>query len=216
MHTSLTFAPVPASPVPASPVTAPANAAPGPSIRDLDRARHDIVVSSSAGAPFLIAFGLSLLACGVLGLVIPVTTMAWVVLFQGNVALPLAFWLERRMAPRFMDPANPLKTLSIQLAMTQIVALPAVILVNSYHSALVPAALAAIGGGHFLPYAWLQRTRLYVVLGVLVSVGAFAITYVLKREAFSWVLFYMSGLYFVFAVLLVRHARRAALESSPR
>jgi hypothetical protein len=206
MHTSLTFAPAASAGAPTD----------GASIRDLDRARHDIVVSSSAGAPFLIAFGLSLLACAVLGLVIPVATMAWVVLFQGNLALPLAFWLERRMAPRFMDPANPLKTLSIQLAMTQIVALPAVLLVNSYHSALVPAALAAIGGGHFLPYAWLQRTRLYLVLGVLISVGAFAITYVLKREAFSWVLFYMSGLYFVFAVLLVRHARRAARAGSPR
>ena len=48
------------------------------------------------------------------------------------------------------------------------------LIANSYHPALVPAAFAAIGGGHFLPYAWLHRTRLYVALGVLCGGTAIA------------------------------------------
>lgn len=174
------------------------------SLTSLDAAREEITASSAAGAPFLLAFGSTLLAAGLLGLVLPSGVAAIVLLFQGNVALPLAFWLERRMATRRMSPDNPLKPLSIQLAMTQVVALPAVILAFAFAHWTVPAAFAAIGGGHFLPYAWLQRTRVYLVLGVAVSLGAAAITLVLREQAFTPALLYMTACYWVAAAILLR------------
>jgi hypothetical protein len=187
---------------PATPATRRTN------MSDIDRALDDVSASSAGGAPFLIAFGFTLAACGVLGLVVPLRTAAIITLFQGNLALPLAFLLERRLGTRRMAADHPLKPLALQMAMSQIVALPAVLLAFSLHPAYVPAAMAAIGGGHFLPYAWLQRTRIYVVLGVAVSVGAMVLSLALKREAFSPVLFYISACYAVAAPLLLRHARR--------
>jgi hypothetical protein len=147
---------------------------------------------------------------------IPLQIAAWVVLFQGNLALPLAFWLEKRMARGRMSKDNPLLSLSILIAASQLVALPAVILAFNLHPAYVPAAMAAIGGAHFLPYAWLHRTRIYTVLGIAISVGAFALALTLKRASFPWVLFYMTALYWLAAPWLVFHARRltAARESA--
>jgi hypothetical protein len=185
-------------------------------MNDLKRALDEVSVSSAGGAPFLIAFGATLLACGIAGFFVPTKTMAIVVLFQGNVALPLAFWLERRMAWGPMAADNPLRSLSILMAMSQLVALPVALLAFNLHPATVPAAMAAIGGAHFLPYAWLHRTPLYSILGVAISIGAFALTLMLKKDALPYVLIYMTALYWITAPLLVRHARRVVQASPSR
>ena len=177
-------------------------------MNDIDRALDDVSASSAGGAPFLIAFGFTLAVCGVLGLVLPVKTAAIITLFQGNLALPLAFLLERRLATRRIPNNHPLRPLAIQMAMSQIVAIPAVIFAYSLHPAYVPAAMAAIGGGHFLPYAWLHRTPIYVFLGVGVSVGSLALSLALGRESFSPVLFFISACYASAAPPLLLHARR--------
>ena len=177
---------------------------------DLETARDETIASAAGGAPFLIAFGLTLFATAIASYFIPRNVAAIVVLFQGNLALPLAFWLERRLGRGRMSADNPLRSLSILMAFTQIVALPAVFLVYSLQLAYVPVAMAAIGGGHFLPYAWLHRTRLYTVLGVAVAVGAYALALALGKASFPWVLYYMAILYWAAVPLLIAHSRRVA------
>lgn len=179
-------------------------------INDIECARDEISASSAGGAPFLLAFGFTLLISALVSLSTTARTAALVVLFQGNVALPLAFWLERRMATGRMSPQNPLRALSIQLAMSQIVALPAALLVYMFAPWAVPAAMAAIGGGHFLPYTWLQRSRAYLALGIAVSAGAWAITLILREAAMPVVLFYIAALYFLSAAVVYRRAQTLA------
>jgi hypothetical protein len=176
-------------------------------VTTLDSARAEVSAASSGGVPFLIAFACTLGLTGIAAFWIDVRTIALITLFQGNVALPLAFWLERRMSDVRMANDNPLKPLSIQLAMSQILALPAVLLVYQFAPAAVPAAMAGVGAAHFLPYAWLQRTRLYIVLGVAASVGPFALTILLRGAAAPWVLLYLSGAYLVAAAFIYRRAR---------
>ena len=171
-----------------------------------DAAREEISSGSAGGAPFLIAFGLSLLLTGIGSFSLTDRAAAFVLLFQGNLALPLAFWLERRMGTGQMSPDNPLKTLSIQLAMTQIVALPAVLIAYALAPWATAGAFAAIGGGHFLPYAWLQRSKTYLLLGIAVSGGSYALTMTLQQASFPWVLLYVAGCYFVCAPLVYRRA----------
>ncbi|MCM2257808.1 MAG: hypothetical protein NDJ94_19410, partial [Vicinamibacteria bacterium] len=175
-------------------------------VSDLDRARAEISAASSGGAPFLLAFALTLGATGVAAFWLDVKVAALITLFQGNVALPLAFLLERRMSGVRMSADNPLKPLSIQLAMSQILALPVVLLVYQFAPAAVPAAMAAIGAAHFLPYVWLQRTRLYLGLAIVVSVVPFTLAVVLRGAAAPWTLLFLSAAYLVTAVLIRRRA----------
>jgi hypothetical protein len=174
---------------------------------DINHARAEVTASSSGGAPFLFAFALTLGLTGLAGFFLDVRTTAIVTLFQGNVALPLAFLLERWMSDVRWSETNPLKPLSVQLAMSQILALPVVLIVFEFMPAAVPAAMAGIGAAHFLPYTWLQRTRLYLGLAIVAAVVPFAMVIVLRGSAAPWTLLFLSGTYVVTAILIRRRAR---------
>jgi len=131
-----------------------------------------------------------------------------VAMFQGGAALPLAFWLERRLAKGRMEKANPLHSLSGLLAMSQALTLPALIVAYSMNPASVPVVLAAIGGGHFLPYAWLHRTRIYSIFAFSVSFGSFAIQLAFPQIAFHAILFFIAVVYLATAPLTLRQARK--------
>jgi hypothetical protein len=112
------------------------------------------------------------------------------------------------MAWGSMAKSNPLNALSIQLAMSQIVAFPIVIAMFDLRPAGVPLAMASIAGAHFVPYAWLQRTNAYIWVGVAVSAGALAIQIVLGARAFPWILMLMTACYWLGAIAVYRAARR--------
>jgi hypothetical protein len=182
---------------------------------DLDRARTELRLSSSGGAPFLLAFACTLGLTGFAGFFLDVRTTALITLFQGNVALPLAFWLERRMSAVRMADDNPLKPLSIQLAMSQILALPVALFVFAYAPWAVPMAMAGIGAAHFLPYAWLQQTRLYIVLAIATCLGPLVMTVLLRSAAAPWVLLYLANTYVIIAALIHRGVTVELVRSVP-
>jgi hypothetical protein len=175
---------------------------------DLEQARREVSQSSAGGAPFLICFGAAVLACGIAAFFLPQKQAALAVIFQGSLALPAAFLLERRMAWGPMARENPLNALSVQLAMSQIVAFPIVIAMYDVKPGAVALAMASIAGGHFLPYAWLQRTSVYVGLAVAVSGGAVALQIALGAKAFGFILIYMAACYWIAALLVYRAAWR--------
>ena len=94
------------------------------------------------------------------------------------------------------------------MAMSQALGLPLLILVYSLNPGGLPLALASLGGVHFLPYAWLHRTNLYIYFAVAVSLGAFAIQLWLATKGFSYVLLYVAVVYWIAAPLVYRHAKR--------
>lgn len=156
-------------------------------MHSLASARAEIRQSSGGGFAFLVANGLGWLVAGIIGLILGAKAGAGALLFQGGVTLPLAFGLERALGYPKLARDNPLLPLVIQLAMTQVIALPAVILVIQLNHALLPVAFAAVVGGHFLPYAWLQSTKTYVVLAVVVGLLPWVATMVLGRGILSYV-----------------------------
>jgi hypothetical protein len=178
------------------------------SSNDLHQAFTEVSASSAGGTPFLIAYGATFFITAILSFFIPRQTAALIAMFQGGVALPVAFWLERRLGSRRMAPDNPLRPLSAQMAMSQALGLPVLILVYSLNPGGLPLALASLGGVHFLPYAWLQRTRIYITFAFAISLGAFAIQLILGAASFSYVLLYVAIVYWITAPLVYRHAAR--------
>ena len=172
----------------------------------LSHAFNEVSASSAGGAPFLIAYGLTFIVSGILSYVLPDKTAALIVLFQGGVALPLAFWLERRMGWGRMAADNPLRSLSVQLAVSQALALPALIVAFDLNPRSIPVIMAGLGGVHFLPYAWLHRTRIYTALAVAISFGAFGLQLLLGPPAFHIILFYVGIVYWLAAPFVYRHA----------
>ena len=175
---------------------------------DLTKACNEVSASSMGGAPFLISYGATFLITAILSFFIPRTTAALIALFQGGIALPIAFWLERKMGKKRMAPDNPLRSLSIQMDMSQALGLPALILVYSLNPLGIPLALASLGGIHFLPYAWLHRTRLYIYFAIAVSVGAFGIQIWLAKNAFSYILLFIAAAYWITMPFVFTHAKK--------
>ena len=175
---------------------------------DLNYALNNVSASSAGGAPFLLAYGLTFLITAILSFFLQKSTVAIIAMFQGSISLPLAFWLERRFSTERRAPENPLNQLSGQIAFSQVLGLPALIIAYSLNPGAAPVVLAALGGVHFLPYAWLHRTRIYTVLGVVLSIGAFALQLVLGSDAFFYILLFIAVAYWVAAPLVFRHAAR--------
>lgn len=179
-----------------------------PSTYTFRQAHDEVSAHSAGGAPFLIAYGATFFLSGLLAFFLPRPTVALIAMFQGAAALPVAFWLERRLGWGRLSPANPLNALSGLLAASQGLALPALIMAYSLNPGAVPVVLAAIGGVHFLPYVWLHRTPLYGGLGGALSLGAFALQVALQGAAFPYVLLFIALAYLVAAPLVYRQAAR--------
>ncbi len=181
---------------------------------DLERAFNEVSASSAGGAPFLIAYGATFLITAILSFFLPIKITARIAMFQGGLALPAAFWLERKMGSQRMAQDNPLRALSVQLAMSQALGLPVLILVYSLNPLGIPLALASLGGVHFLPYAWLHRTRIYAFFAFAVSIGSFAIQLALSKAAFSYILLFVAIVYWATAPLVYQQAGKLVRQAA--
>jgi hypothetical protein len=173
---------------------------------NLDQAFSEVRASSAGGAPFLIAYGATFIISGVLTYLLPEESAALIVLFQGGAALPLAFWLERRLGWGSMATDNPLRALSVYMAVSQVFALPVLVVAFQLNPRSIPVIMAGLGGVHFLPYSWLHHTRVYMVLAVAVSFGAFGLQILLGPVAFHIILFYVGLVYWLAAPFVYRRA----------
>ena len=186
---------------------------------NINRAFNDIAVRSAGGAPFLFAYGATFTFTAVLSFFLPKSMAALIAMFQGCAALPLAFWLEGSISrhirrgrcssgvglPTLLSN-NPLQHLSAQLAISQVLALPALIVAYRLHPGAIPILLASLGGVHLFPYAWLHQARIYLFLSSAMSIGGFVIQLCLGTSAFSYILLYIGTLYLLSAPFLYKRA----------
>ncbi len=171
------------------------------------RALDEVSASSAGGAPFLICYGATFIISGLIAFFLPREISALLAMFQGVVALPLALWLERRMGAIRMTMNNPLRSLSGQLAISQAFALPFLIVIYNINPGQIPVVMAGLGGMHFMPYGWLHRTRIYIVLGAIISLGSFALVIALQTAAYAYILLFVGMAYWIAAPLVLRHSK---------
>ncbi len=175
---------------------------------DFRQALDEVSASSAGGAPFLICYGITFIITGILAFFLPRETSALVAMFQGGVALPAAFQLERMMGDGRMSNENPLKSLSAQLAISQGLAIPFLIVLYNIDPGQIPVAMAGLGGVHFLPYSWLHRTKIYAIVGFLIAVGSFGLILMLQTAAYEIILLFVGVVYLAAAPLVYRHAKQ--------
>jgi hypothetical protein len=182
---------------------------------DFAQARDEVSASSAGGAPFLLCYGATFIITGILAFFLPRETSALIAMFQGGVALPLAFWLERRWGTVRMSPDNPLTKLSAQLAISQALAIPFLIVLYNVNPDQIPVALAGLGGVHFMPYSWLHRTQVYVALGTALTLGSFALILLLSLStSYIYILLFVGVAYLIAAPLVFRHARQLVAQAA--
>jgi len=174
---------------------------------EIDAVRQQAILSSLAGFPFLLVFAFAWTIAGALSYVVPRDIAPWIYVFGGIPAMPIAIALERRLGyVRAADP-DTLLPLTLQILFVQIVAFPAILLVWEASPDFVPVALAAVVGAHFLPFQWVYCTKLYGILGVVVSVGPLVLAVLAGEQALHYTGFFVGAALLVGALVARAHAR---------
>lgn len=157
---------------------------------DLERARTDYIRGSLGGFPALLVHGL--------GWLIMTAAFIWAghhghdmrwpalgLILMGAVTLPASFFLQAMLNLPATSVSNPVNLLSPAASMALPATLPALIIVWALEPSYVAPVYAVLTGAHYLPFAWIQRTRWYVALGLAcVAVGGLA-ALVLRDNASS-------------------------------
>ena len=167
-----------------------------------------------SGISFLAAYGVTWLVCGVVWQRAAERTAAMVTLFQGMVALPAALGLAALIGAIGQERPVPdeLTQLSVLIGTSQLLGLPLLIyFVVKRQYGVVPFAFAAITSMHFVLYAWLYRTPVYIVMALAISLGAMVLMLTAPpdrpRSGPARVCFLTGGLLLAAgAVLLAGHA----------
>lgn len=132
----------------------------------------ELALVNRHGFGFLLAYGATWMVAAGLGHRFGDRIGAYAALFQGMVGLPLGLGLTAvaATAPRPQDAL--LGQLSLYLSMGQLLVLPlAIVLVVRSRYLWAVSLLALVLAVHFVPYAWLYGTPVYLVVGAVVAVG---------------------------------------------
>lgn len=169
---------------------------------DLLAWHDDLIRATHSGFTFLLANGLGWIAIGMIALRSSVEKTALALLLIGLVTMPLAFALRSWLGFPDYTPDNPLNRLGFLLAFSPAVAIPAVIIAYIKIPLYMPSVVAALLGGHFLPYAWLYQTDVYLVLGVVVAAAPGLLMWILGERGFAMGPFLVGGALIVAAALV--------------
>lgn len=139
-----------------------------------------------SGVPFLIAYGITWMLCGILWRKIKPAYAALGTLFQGMTALPIPLLMMYFIGAFANRPETGiLNDLVIIVAMSQLLVLPLLIqMFRKEHYTLIPFLFSVAGAVHFLMYAWLYQTFAYIMMSVLIAV-ALAVVYERSEKAAS-------------------------------
>jgi len=89
--------------------------------------------------------------------------------------VPLAYFISKIIKIDFQNKKNPLTNLGILFSINQILYL----LIAMWVYPVVPdkmlMVVAIIFGAHLLPYSWLYKSKIYMILSVFISISALII-----------------------------------------
>jgi len=150
----------------------------------IDDMRTDIARRSRSGLPFILA---SVVLWSAIALVwlSPLQSIAAKNLLTFCCAvplMPLAFAISRVIKAEFSPKDNPLHALGILFSINQVLYLLIAIWAFAGAPAHMVMIIAVIFGAHLLPFSWLYRSRAYLVMSVVIAIGATALGWGVPEE----------------------------------
>lgn len=144
----------------------------------------ELAQSNYRGAVFLLAYGTTWLVCAALWRITKPKYAVLATLFQGMVALPVALGVSAWLGMFEARPgAETITQLGVLISVSQLLVLPLLIVLTVRgRYTMVPLLFSLAGAVHFVPYAWLYQSLLYILLPIVLAVGL-AVLYGTDRAA---------------------------------
>jgi len=175
--------------------------------KTLVQLQDEIIGSAKRGYPILVSAAGFFLLMGTLAGILPTRVLGLAWIFGMMVIFPVGVALGRLAGARVMTTDNPLGTLGGLVAGTQAFFIPVFIVVYQFVPQYLPLAVGLLGGAHFLPYAWIYRSRAYVFVTVGTGLSALVLGTAFVSQAYVTVPLAMATA-FAIAVLWIRRENR--------
>lgn len=146
----------------------------------LDAERQRVSTTSQRGIGMPAAGLLFWLAVAWLTREFPAPRAVFYSFFLTGLVFPIGVGLTRMAGGNLFTKSAGLTPLGIQLAALQAFFWPIIVLVYALSPAWTPWAMAILFGSHFLPYAWLHRSRAYAFLAASVAISLSALALVTR------------------------------------
>lgn len=179
---------------------------------DLEELRTDCAIKQKMGLHFILASVIiwALVLC-IQVTHLPALTKNLFVFCCTALLLPVSYLIAKVIRADFENKDNPLTKLGVLLSANQILYLLIAMWIYPTIPEKMLMVIAIIFGAHLLPYSWLYRSKVYMVMAVLISIGALVIG--LTCEA--WILAAcMIATETAFSVLLSAEVRKLAEQHS--
>ena len=131
--------------------------------------------------------------------------------FLTGPVFPMGVLLTRLAGGNLFTKSAGLTPLGLMLAALQLFFWPIIVLVYALSPAWTPWTMAVLFGSHFLPYAWLHRSRAYGFLSASVAISLTTLALVTRAPMPETVPLVTAACYFVAIVWMWRENRADAL-----
>lgn len=144
---------------------------------DLEEVLTQLAEVNHRGAVFLLAYGTTWLVCAALWRAVGARQAALATLLQGTVAPPVALGAAAWLGMLGARPGGePLAQLGLLISMSQLLVLPLLVVLSARgRHTMVPLVFSLAGAVHFVPFAWLYQSLLYILMPVVLAVGLAAL-----------------------------------------
>jgi uncharacterized protein DUF7010 len=145
---------------------------PGDTEKTLAQLQDEIIESARRGYPILMSAAAFFALMAALAQMVPRQTLGLAWIFGMMVIFPLGVALGSLLGARVITTGNPLGNLGGLVAGTQAFFIPVFIVIYQFVPQYLPLAVGLLGGAHFLPYAWIYRSRAYLFVTVATCLSA--------------------------------------------
>jgi hypothetical protein len=132
----------------------------------------------------------------------------------GALMMPLAFMFSKLFKTTWTNKDNPLQPLGLWLNFSQLFYFPILIFSLIKIPDYFAMVYVIITGGHFFPYAWFYKTKLYAVFAGIITVGAMTLGLILPITDFYLIPVFMSISLAVLTTLLFFDSKKKKLLKS--
>jgi uncharacterized protein DUF7010 len=181
------------------------------SAETLVQLQDQIIRSAKRGYPILVSAAGFFAVIAALGQLLPLRTLGLAWIFGMMVIFPAGVALGRLLNARVITTDNPLGNLGGLVAGTQAFFIPVFIVIYQFVPQYLPLAVGLLGGAHFLPYAWIYRSRAYVFVTVGTCLSALVLGTVFVSAAYTVVPMSMAAVFAVAVFWIVTENRKVVL-----
>ena len=175
-------------------------------MKEINELRLDCALKQKRGLHIILASIIIWLAISIIHFSsMPILTKNLFTFVCAAVLLPLSYFVSKLIKVDFQNKGNPLTELGILFSVNQALYLLIAMWIYPTIPEKMLMILAIIFGAHLLPYSWLYKSRVYLVLSILIPFLALIIGLNFEPAILALT---MMGIEIIFSFALVRENRK--------